>query len=118
MNMAKTGLIAAFSAVLNPIAAVLMFTRLENFPGIVRLLAVVVSGLATGISQGFFIGRPWHGAIGIGTFVGALILWSPVVVVTYGFALFWLPLLGAFAIVVYFGAKLGSNLRVRACRAG
>lgn len=51
----------------------------------------------------------------MGAFVGISILWTPVVVVTYGFALLALPLLAAFAMLSFFGAKLGANLRANVC---
>lgn len=111
MTISKTGIIVASSAVANPLAAFIAHTALEDFSGLIQWLAVVMTGLAAGMLEGIFIGRPWHKAIGIGTFIGTLILWSPVVIVTYGFALLALPLLAAFAVLVWFGAKLGNGLR-------
>lgn len=114
MNISKKVIIGASSAVVNPLTAFVAHTAFENFSGSVQWLAVAMTGLSTGMLEGIFIGRPWLRAIGIGTFIGTLILWSPVVLVTYGFALLALPLLAAFAVLVWFGAKLGNNLRARA----
>lgn len=112
MTISKNAIIGASSAVANPLAAFIAYTAFENFSGSVQWLAVVMTGLLTGMLEGIFIGRPWHRAIGIGTFIGTLILWSPVVLVTYGFALLALPLLAGFAALAWVGAKLGNNLRV------
>lgn len=90
-------------------------TSLENFFGIVRLVAIVLSALAIGIFQGFFVRRSAHRIVARGAFFGLLLLWSPVVLVTYGFALMALPLLAAFAMLVFFGAKVGAILRLYSC---
>jgi hypothetical protein len=116
MKIAKGGLIGTFSAFVSVLTAVFLYTALENFSGIAKLCVVVLSGLIIGTVQGFFIEKSWHRAIGIGTFAGPLILWLPVVIVTYGFALLGLPLLAAFSTLVLFGAKLGAKLRMCACR--
>lgn len=116
MNTAKTLQIGAFSAIISFLTAFLIYRGLENFSGIVHVFAIIACGLMIGACQGFLIERPSHNAIGIGTFVGTLILWSPVVVVTYGFALAAVPFLAAFAVLVSCGAKLGCNLRERAGR--
>jgi len=56
------------------------------------------------------------GALGIGSFIGILILWLPVVLATYGFALLALPFLAAFATLVVAGATLGTALRAKICK--
>ncbi|NHQ92059.1 hypothetical protein [Janthinobacterium lividum] len=116
MSTARTGLIGALSAVLSFLAVFLVYTSFENFPGMVNVLAIAACGLVIGVCQGFLIQRPQHRTIGMATFAGLLILWLPVVFVTYGFALLALPLLAAFALLVFFGARLGSHLRASACR--
>ncbi|MES2832453.1 MAG: hypothetical protein V4695_10715 [Pseudomonadota bacterium] len=115
MSKIKTGL---FSAVITCFVAFLNYTELENFSGIVRLLAIVLSGLAIGMCQGVFVDREMHMAIGLGAFYGMLVLMSPVIVVTYGFALMSLPLLAVFAMLVFFGAQIGNDLRIKSCRLG
>lgn len=111
MNTAKAGLIGSLSAVASFLAVLLIYVSLENFSGVAKAFAIVLSALTIGIFQGIFIKREWHRAIGIGTFSGIFILWLPVVAVTYGFALLALPLLMAFALLVFFGAKFGANIR-------
>jgi len=115
-NDDKMAAIGVFSTVVSLLTVFLNYTCLENFSGTVRISAIVASALAIGICQGFFFERVWHKAIGIGTFVGISILWTPVVAVTYGFALLYLPLLTAFAVLAFFGARLGANLRTNVCR--
>jgi len=111
MNVAKTRVIGAFSAVVGFFAAFLVCTSFENFSAVARVSAIVAAALAIGACQGLLFERQWHKAIGIGTFAGMLILWLPVIAVTYGFALLALPLLAAFAVLVFYGAKLGTSLR-------
>jgi hypothetical protein len=115
MSKIKTGLIGITSAVISFLGAYFNHTGLEDFSGMVRLVAIILSALAIGMCQGFIVERAGHGAIGIGAFFGLLILFSPVVVVTYGFALMALPLLAAFALLVFFGARIGTNLRLNYC---
>jgi Mg/Co/Ni transporter MgtE len=114
MKISQTAIVGACGAVANPLAAFIAHTVFEDFSGLVQWLAVVITGLSIGMLEGIFIARPLHRAIGIGTFIGLLIIWSPVVMVTYGFALLALPLLAAFAVLVWLGTKLGNTLRARA----
>ena len=116
MSKVKIGLIGISSAIITFLVAFSNYRGLEDFSGIIRLIAIVLSALAIGMCQGFFVERAGHLAIGTGAFFGLLILYSPVVVVTYGFALMALPLLAAFALLVFFGAKIGANLRLNSCR--
>jgi amino acid transporter len=115
MSKVKIGFIGICSAVITLLVAFFNYRGLENFSGIVRLVSIVSSALVIGICQGFFVQRSDHRALGMGAFFGLLILWSPVVMVTYGFALMALPLLAAFAMLVFFGAKVGANLRLSSC---
>jgi hypothetical protein len=118
MSKVRTGFIGVSSATISLLVAFFNYRSLENFSGTVRLVAIVLSALVIGMCQGFFVQRSGHRAVGIGAFFGLLILWSPVVLVTYGFALMALPLLAALAMLVFFGTKIGANLRLNACRSG
>jgi hypothetical protein len=112
MSKAKTVIQGVSSAVVSFFVAYFNYIGLENFPGIARLAAIVSSALLIGMCHGFFIRGLASSAVGFGAFWGRLILWSPVVAVTYGFALMALPLLAAFAVIVFFGAKIGASLRI------
>ena len=112
MSKLKTGFIGISSAVISLFVAFFNYRSLENFSGIVRLVAIVLSALVIGMCQGFFVQRSGHRAVGMGAFFGLLILWLPVVLVTYGFAIIGLPLLAVFGMLVFFGAKIGANLRL------
>lgn len=116
MNMLKTSLIALFSTIISALSAYLVYTALEPYPGMVKLLAIVMCGLLIGALQGFFMKPSQHYAIGVGSFIGLLILWLPAVLATYGFALLALPFLAAFAKLVLVGAKLGTKLRANVCK--
>jgi len=112
MNKVKTGLIGISSAIIIFFVAFFNYRSFENFSGIVRSVAIVLSVLVMGMCQGFFVQRSGHRAVGVGAFFGLLILWLPVVLATYGFALMALPLLAGLAMLVFFGAKIGANLRL------
>lgn len=116
MSKFKTGLIAISSAAISLFIAYCNYIALENFSGTIRLFAIVLSALAVGVCQGIFVQRDKHRAVGIGAFFGLLTLWLPVIVVTYGFALMALPLLAAFAMLVFYGARIGASLRLSSCR--
>jgi hypothetical protein len=109
----RAGYAGALSALVIPAAAFLAFTSFENSPGIIQLAAVGISALVAGIVEGLLVERSCLDAIGWGTFAGSLVLWSPVVIATYGFALLGLPILAGLAALVWFGAKLACSLRGR-----
>lgn len=115
MSKIKTALIGITSAVISFLVGFFNYTGFENYSGTVRLAAIILSALAIGMCQGLFVERAAHRTIGVGAFFGLLILFSPIIVVTYGFALMALPLLAAFALLVFFGAKIGANLRLNYC---
>jgi hypothetical protein len=50
-----------------------------------------------------------HVAVGIGAFLGALLLWTPIIVVTYGLGMLGVPFLMAYAFVVALGAKYSAG---------
>jgi hypothetical protein len=116
MRKFKTGIIGVSSAAISLCVAYCNYVALENFSGAVRLFSIVLCALAVGVCQGVFVQRAEHKAVGMGAFFGLLTLWLPVIVVTYGFALMALPLLAAFAMLVFYGARVGANLRVTSCR--
>ena len=116
MSKFKTGLIGIASAAISLFVAYCNYIALENFSGTVRLFAIVLSALVVGVCQGVFVQRAEHRAVGMGAFFGLLALWLPVIVVTYGFALMALPLLAAFAMLVFYGARIGARLCLTSCR--
>lgn len=112
MKIVKPVMVGALSAATSILALWIAFFRLENFSLLIRLAAVVLSGVATGMWLGFFFDRRWHKAISRGAFIGAFILWLPVVAVTYGIALIALPLMLAYAWLVLAFARLGTRFRI------
>ncbi|MES2016854.1 MAG: hypothetical protein V4484_10175 [Pseudomonadota bacterium] len=68
------------------------------------LLAAGLLGFTVGCLLGSAFKAPW--SIAIGAFAASAIMWTPVVIVTYGFALLGLPLLFAYAACVWTGARL------------
>ena len=63
-------------------------------------------GFLLGCVQGQLFGREHVKAVGYGALAAVLLLWTPIVVVTYGFALLGIPLVIAYAACVAAGAKL------------
>jgi hypothetical protein len=92
-------------------AALLFYWYGENLPGLLRLAGWGVVGVAAGLLLGRLFGPRDYFAVGIGAFIGALLLWTPVVVVTYGFALLGVPFLVAYAATVALGAKYSAGRR-------
>lgn len=106
------------SAIISLGAAFLVYIHTENLAGVASILTVLAAGFAAGLLQGAIAGRPWLNTIAISALLGALLLWLPILFVTYGFALLALPLLVAFAAVVWMGARLGARRAAKPpCRA-
>ncbi|MCX7294165.1 hypothetical protein [Janthinobacterium sp.] len=109
----QVGLIGIVSATTSIGAAFLAYMYAEPLPDALKVLTVIAVGLVTGILQGMLLGSSWLKTIGISAFLGALLLWTPVVLVTYGFAVVALPLLAAFAAIVWVGGKLGAGIAIK-----
>lgn len=107
---------ALSSALITCIVAVLNYFWLENYSGMIRLVVIVMSALASGVCQGLFVDDRSLRATGFGAFFGLLVLMSPVIAATYGFALMSLPLLAMLAMLVFFGAVGGRTFRSKFCR--
>jgi hypothetical protein len=108
---ARSVVLGLSSALLSMGAAYLVYITLENYSGLLHGLAFLVAAFLVGGLLGSLAGTKASQAIGIGAFIGALVLWSPVLLVTYGFALLFLPVLALFAGVVVLGAKVGGRWR-------
>jgi hypothetical protein len=107
----KTFALGAGSGIATMLGTFIIYLTTERFPGVVSLTAMVPMGLVIGCLLGLVAGSNLAKAVGIGAFIGILILWTPVVVVTYGFALLALPLLALYSSLVAVGAKVGGALR-------
>jgi hypothetical protein len=95
----------AFSFVASPLCGYLFFLYSEQIPGMGRIAAFIFAGFAVGAAQGAIFGHSLYKSIAAGAFLGLLLLWTPVVFVTYGFALLGLPLLMVFAGCIAVGAR-------------
>ncbi|WP_409026878.1 hypothetical protein OX462_19845 [Janthinobacterium sp. SUN098] len=113
MSKKQIGLVGILSATTSIGAAFLAYMYAESLPDVLKVLAVIAAGLLTGILQGIVLGSSWLKTIGISAFLGALVLWTPVVLVTYGFAVVALPLLAAFAAIIWLGGKLGASIAIK-----
>ncbi|WP_395404833.1 hypothetical protein ACHMW6_01110 [Pseudoduganella sp. UC29_106] len=101
----------ASSAALSAAAAFLIYVMLEEQPGIVQLAALAAAGVLIGILVGCVAGAGYAKVTGAGAFAGTVVLWTPVVLVTYGFALLYLPLFALYGVLVALASKAGGALR-------
>ena len=103
--MGRTLAAAAAGLVATPTCAVLFFTHADPLPGWGRIAGLVALAPLLGVVLGKLFGRGAFLPIGAGAFAGLLVIWAPVVVVTYGFALMGVPLLAAYAGCVALGVR-------------
>ena len=101
------------SALLSLLSAWLVYAGLEGAPGAVVLLAVALAGFCAGVGLGLVFGAAATMEVGLGAFLAALLLWTPVVLATYGFALIALPGLALFGWIVGQGARFSRRLAPR-----
>lgn len=94
----------------SPFCAYLSFLLLDDFPDVLRIVGIIVAGFAAGMAQGALFGASCGIPIGVGAMFGAMLLWTPVVIITYGFALLGLPLLLAYACCVYLGVQCSARV--------
>jgi hypothetical protein len=104
-KLGREALVCMFSMALSPAIAFLYYFYFEQMAAAMAIAGLILVAFATGALQATLFGGRSYKAIGAGAFLGASVLWMPVVVVTYGFALLGLPLLAAYAAVVALGAK-------------
>jgi hypothetical protein len=74
--------------------------------GAAAIIAVFLLGFSVGCVLGSRFRTPAPLAVGAGALAAALLLYTPVVLATYGFALFGLPLLLLYAVCVGSGAHM------------
>lgn len=103
-----------FSVVCSFVASVLcvyfLLFNSEAWPAWAKLGALAAAAFAAGTIQGKLIGGEYVKTAVLGAFLGVLLLWTPVVLVTYGFALLALPLLIAYAAIVGAGVRCSTRL--------
>ena len=105
----RTILIALFSAVASALTGLAAYRCFEHLPATIRILGFGAAALAIGLLQGKLFGAAAYKAAGVGAFVGVCVLWTPVVLVTYGFALAGIHYLIAFAGIVAVGVQWGAK---------
>jgi hypothetical protein len=94
---------------LNAVACYFLYRYSEHQPGWLRLMEWVAVGGLAGVVFGRIFGRGHHRTIGAGAFAGMLLLWTPVVLNTYGFALIAVPILMAYGVIAGLGARHGGR---------
>ena len=78
-------------------------------------VAIFLVAFFLGIGCGNVFGWERVGSYCAGTFMAVLILWAPIVVVTYGFALLAAPLLICLVGVGVAGLNIGGRIKKRCC---
>lgn len=110
--MRLLALLAGYIASL--LAAVLAF-RLVDGSSEANFAAILLAGVAIGygFSRVPAFSRS-RNIVATSAFLAALTMWVPVVIVTYGFALIGVPLLGLYSLAVMLGWKLARDDQAQA----
>jgi hypothetical protein len=109
----RTILIALFSAVLSASGGLAVYRGFEHLPGTARIVGFGVAALLIGLLQGRLFGAAAYKAAGVGAFLGVCVLWAPVALVTYGFALAGIHYLITYAGIVAVGVQWGAKMSIR-----
>jgi hypothetical protein len=109
----RTILIALFSAVASAAIGLAAYRGFEHLPGTLRIIGFGAAALVIGLLQGRLFGAAAYKAAGVGAFLGVCVLWTPVVLVTYGLALAGLHYVVAYAGIVAVGVQWGAVNSVR-----
>ena len=99
------------------VAAFLMYLYFafgHYLPGAILLGALPVVAVGAGYAQGRMMGHQYFVSIGCGALLALLLMWAPLVVLTYGFALMGVPVLMALAACAAWGARLARPKEVQA----
>ena len=109
MQSARSIAAASTSFVASFVLAWATYRFLQSFGGAAIAVCAYLGAFALGALLGLLFGRQHVRGLAFGAFVAVALLWTPVVLVTYGFALAGFPLLVIFAACLAFGAWLGSR---------
>ncbi len=109
----RTILIALFSAAASAACAFAAFRFPVQLSDSASIIASGLFALVLGLLQGKLFGPAAYKAVGVGTFLGLCVIWAPVVIVTYGFALAGLPYLVAYAGIAAVGVQWSVKLAPR-----
>lgn len=109
MQSARSRAAASTSFVASFVLAWATYRFLQSFGGAAVAVCAYLGAFALGALLGFLFGRQHLRSLAFGAFVAVALLWTPVVLTTYGIALVGVPLLVIFAACLAFGAWLGSR---------
>jgi hypothetical protein len=112
MKMNK-GVIAPISSFVTSIGLALsVYYSLASKSGVTIGTVILMAGLVMGVVHGWFFDLHLARRIGIAAFLALCLLWTPIVIGTYGFALMALPILAIYAFIVFVGAQFGARNRL------
>jgi len=111
--MRRTLAATAASLVATPLCAVGFFIGAESLPDWARIAGLIALAPLLGLMLGALFGRDAFKPIGLGAFAGLLLIWTPLVLVTYGMALMGIPLLAAYAACVALGVRFSGTPSVQ-----
>jgi hypothetical protein len=104
------GITSAIASLVSNLVVVLMVYRLLAATSTWTIgVGIFAAGMCLGIIHGWFFRQHCVRRIGLWAFIAVCVLWMPIVLTTYGFALLGLPLLVAYALVVLIGARFGAD---------
>jgi hypothetical protein len=93
----------------NLVVAVIVYRFLAATSAWTIGVGIFAAGFCLGLIHGWIFGKRCVRRIGLWAFIAVCVLWTPVVLTTYGFALLGLPLLAAYALVVFIGARFSAD---------
>lgn len=105
MPALKTVLAGAAGFVVCLSAGLLLVPSTGLVNGFVLVAAFAACAAGAGMVLGRVFGSGYANSIGVGAMLALLLLWTPVVFVTYGFALAGIPILIAYAYCFVLGAR-------------
>lgn len=111
MQIRKRAFAAVFSFLSSLFAVWTTYRYAEPAGGVKLLCAFYIVGFLLGCVHGLLFGRNNAKIVGYGAFVAVLLLWTPVMFVTYGFAIIGIPFLIAYAACITVGAQLVTKNR-------
>lgn len=97
------------SFISNAATALLVHHYLAGQSGTTMAVRMILAGLCVGVIHGWFFPRRYARHIAIAAFFALCLLWTPVVLASYGFGLIALPILLIYALAVFFGARFGAE---------
>jgi 1,4-dihydroxy-2-naphthoate octaprenyltransferase len=109
----QTILIALFSAAVSAACGFAALHLSDALPSSINLIVLGLVALFIGLLHGKLFGPAAYKAVGVGAFLGLCIIWTPMALITNGWALAGLPYLVAYAGIAAVGVQWSAKLAPR-----